>query len=82
MKSTELRENKAQRTNPPCRPYTHRNPPQVIFGTYRFSCVILYFLARFVEVSRRGESANHVRNAGVAIDAKQERIKRVFPPLM
>ena len=32
------REDKAQRTNHPYRPYTHSNPCKVIFGTCRSSC--------------------------------------------
>ena len=34
-----------------------------------------------MEVSWRGESAKQVGSAGVAMNAKQERIKRVYPPL-
>lgn len=58
MKSTELRENKAQRTNPPCRPYTHRNPPQVIFGTYRFSADNIS--SRFVRKFRAGAKVQNM----------------------
>ena len=86
------REDKAQRTNPPYRPYSrsrligscpidsHRNPAKVILERTGFPAYNIS--SRVAWKFRGGENCKTFRECGVAMNAKQRRIKRVYSALM